>query len=626
MSAVYIGLLAQALAPAAEPAPSPPLRLVGYGSDGREFTTIAAEKSVLGFANDKGELEPIPRGTHWRLEGKLIGHEASLFFNPKFTVVTRPNHSIRADQRTRTYAIVRQSQSWPWEDARDFVQAVIVVLWLVDGRPTRVIPVAANTEDGASDFVKAVVAFELTPAEQQGRPVVMLLQNGKWSHAARWFDDKRVDAAFAHLHLNPEFDFDAAIQGVKSSALWTRLRGYPMLYLVSATGFAGATTTLLESGHAEYRNFGDNTGLHVAVRGNYRDVAAALIAGGIKVGVSDGRGTRPFEVAIENGHLELACELLGEKPQREDLRAALRLALEQADASVIERLLARGGDRLVRKLRPEDFSAILEIGEPALIQRLLPLGMHLKDERPLLHAAASGHATIVQALLDAGAPVNARAPDGTSALMMAAARADGPVVQVLHRAGADLNQPNRFGETPLSIATRVRNEAAAAYLANEGANEGPGLVRARARDPKTRWITDYLQPDRDPVFDEMEVTLPPVEQTRPGIDVLKRINSRSSATTQTQYHTDARTGQVTESTVTTAVPNYYSGSSGEFWAVVSMIVEKDGTVSHAVVVDSDSEETWLAVDKVIDRFTFSPGEHQGQRVRTRVTLSILSSD
>lgn len=78
-------------------------------------------------------------------------------------------------------------------------------------------------------------------------------------------------------------------------------------------------------------------------------------------------------------------------------------------------------------------------GQVAWAQRLLDRGAKLQREgwAPLHYAAAGPSPELVKLLLDRGAPIDARSPNGTTPLMMAARYGAEPSVDLLLQRGAD---------------------------------------------------------------------------------------------------------------------------------------------------------------------------------------------
>ena len=120
--------------------------------------------------------------------------------------------------------------------------------------------------------------------------------------------------------------------------------------------------------------------------------------------------------------------------------------------------------------------------DPAVITTLLEAGAALhardrSDRTPLHHAAESGTAANVRALLAAGAQVDMRASgfdvdwgwDWTP-LHLATQNPDADIVRVLLGAGADVNARAYYGQTPLHLAAGNENPEVAALLLEAGAN------------------------------------------------------------------------------------------------------------------------------------------------------------
>jgi ankyrin repeat protein len=95
-------------------------------------------------------------------------------------------------------------------------------------------------------------------------------------------------------------------------------------------------------------------------------------------------------------------------------------------------------------------------GIPALVVVLARAsslgGAALAAEPTLLDAAEAGDHAAALATLEAGADVNARGPDGTTALIWAAYNGDAELVEALVDAGAEVDAQNEFGASALSEA------------------------------------------------------------------------------------------------------------------------------------------------------------------------------
>ena len=198
--------------------------------------------------------------------------------------------------------------------------------------------------------------------------------------------------------------------------------------------------------------------------------------------------------AEERAELERVRKILRDSPDV----LSMRTGTEQR--SPFEAAAARGFTKVLTFLatngiRPQGTLALglaAQSGQLAAVQELLRLGADpneaLDYPTPLACAAAKGHRRVLEALLKAGASVNALGPyrngtfgyniDGppggsgsrTLAAVHAAVFNQSRVgLEVLAAAGADLNQPDAVGRTPLAIAVRAEAADLVTFLLAHGA-------------------------------------------------------------------------------------------------------------------------------------------------------------
>jgi ankyrin repeat protein len=90
---------------------------------------------------------------------------------------------------------------------------------------------------------------------------------------------------------------------------------------------------------------------------------------------------------------------------------------------------------------------------------------------PLHYAAFAGQTEILQFLVGKGAALDARAPNGQTALMLAAKNGHKEAVKLLIDADADMDLNDPDGNTAISLARSSGNSDIADYLRSEGAHE-----------------------------------------------------------------------------------------------------------------------------------------------------------
>jgi hypothetical protein len=117
------------------------------------------------------------------------------------------------------------------------------------------------------------------------------------------------------------------------------------------------------------------------------------------------------------------------------LGGRMMAAAKEGDVAALRRLIAEGGSELL------DF-----FGAGTLDARL--------GNTPLHWAAARGHTEAVEALLEAGAPVEATNHGGSTPLQSAVLNGHADAARALRRRGADPTAPDEFGDSALDLARR----------------------------------------------------------------------------------------------------------------------------------------------------------------------------
>jgi len=166
-------------------------------------------------------------------------------------------------------------------------------------------------------------------------------------------------------------------------------------------------------------------------------------------------------------------------------RIAVPLLLAMATIGPLDGMLQR---LAIRSARPEPAIAEMFAGDADAVRRRFAAGAdaegcdQLFQRRMLSWAACSNHAAVVEAVIDAGADVNARGGLGDTTLHEAVAYGCDEAVAVLLSREADPTIANRWGRTPLAM-TLLSPELAAGYapLVGQPPLEPDDIVRGRRR-------------------------------------------------------------------------------------------------------------------------------------------------
>ena len=154
---------------------------------------------------------------------------------------------------------------------------------------------------------------------------------------------------------------------------------------------------------------------------------------------------------------------------------------ETATVEDVTACLAAGADvdaRDERDVTPLHWAAVAN-QDPAVIEALLAAGADLEARAPALiditplHAAAEGNENpaVLEVLLAAGANPMARSTDGRTAMHFAATNNESPkVIEVLSAAGADPNELDQDNNAPLDLALRQANPEMLEVLLAVGAD------------------------------------------------------------------------------------------------------------------------------------------------------------
>ena len=217
------------------------------------------------------------------------------------------------------------------------------------------------------------------------------------------------------------------------------------------------------------------TAVHVAAQGGHLDCINILVEAGADVAIEDDEDRTPLLLAVKGNYGDVAIALVKggadpNTPYVDDEGASHNLLF---DSLVVENnefaalLIESGAD--IYSEDEHKVTALLQASHRGMVDVVKALLSKNTKENwvdstsdenitPLIAASSEGHLDIVKMLIDAKADVNAKDKDETSSLMAAAARGHTDIVEALLKAGASVNEQNVDGHTALMFAYNGKNQ------------------------------------------------------------------------------------------------------------------------------------------------------------------------
>jgi hypothetical protein len=311
-------------------------------------------------------LAPGADGVVWRLEGDLKQEHQAVLFDPYYSLVARVAIPGLAREKTGHLAVVSLDHSRNWK-YRELDDAVIVVVWWLDGQVKHLRVIAGRPWEVSKSGILAMEAIELEPGEEQGRPFVLAWRKGAWIQPKPLFDDPLAQTALAEMHLGNQDEFERAVAALKSVNVRTRSER-TLLHLAAESGLVDATRRLIARGAKIDGEQFHRTPLHAAAGAGRLAVVQAMLLAKAKERRGGGQYW-PFDWAIRGRHVAVVAALAAQGNAAKRARA-VELALQQGDADTALELASGEKLSLPRKSVERLWLRVLEFGDPLLVSAM----------------------------------------------------------------------------------------------------------------------------------------------------------------------------------------------------------------------------------------------------------------
>lgn len=442
----------------------PPLRLVAL-CDGSEISQVHLRAGRIVGRNGDAIVE-VPSRARWRIDGDPMANYRFIFFNPEYSMTT----AIRRDGASCWVHLDYEDHRDPWS-RENTADSLVVFAWVLEGRLTRVSPVPVPSHRN----LDPEIVYTLNEAATQGAPVILVYRDGTFVPPNEYFDNPAGRRLTAGMLLRSKQDIRSDFQDLPEAAL-NDLDRRALLETAAEDGVDGVVPLLLDmEGNARRIDSLRASALWPAAAKGRRSVIRTILSD-VETLPEDLLWSL-IETCLAHNHQLAACDLFDAmaeaKPQAKWTERVWSLAVESGATPVLGRMIDSGASPHRGEALNADLLTLVERDATDGIALLLQAGADpnvMEDGiRPLVAAAIARDTVAIEALLKAGAEVDATDGRGVTALTASILAGNDDAVRVLLDYGASLQRVDDDGATPLHVAVISNHAAIVSRLLDAGA-------------------------------------------------------------------------------------------------------------------------------------------------------------
>jgi len=369
------------------------------------------------------------------------------------------------------------------------------------------------------------------------RKAEILRQLARFAEAQAWLEQMQNNNDLKHGWFPMIINHCLKLVAAKNSKPAPLPAGNPLHTAIAEantekTARLAADKTLLEE-----INGAGQTPLLQAVSARNAELVELLLKVGADTRQSDLNGNSALHYAVSSRNIRLLKLILpaaaNPDPINSEGKTPLLLAAENGTVDMIEALLQAGADYNSKDRRGNTILHILSLkpgyGREALVKKLASMvrDVNLRnfdDYTPLHLAARAGNLVAVRALLDAGARIDARLPDGSTVLFFCKPVSSSSLIGL----GADIGATNNAGHTAVVHARLQGDKERLTFLKRTGRfGTAPRKFHLRGRE------TNIFKAVKDGALDDVREII--AKDT-------KQLEFREKNLSETPLHTAVTTG------------------------------------------------------------------------------------